>query len=421
MQLVGTLKDALSQHPLLIVFDVVALMTAVGCLCVLLREAVLFRGYRSLKRIAKSISSSLQGSIFRDGGDLVISGFYRGLPAVVRFSFAENTPEVNLWMKVISAMNLFVSHKSSKLTEGRLRIPTRDAWFDERFTIRTDHANDAVALISDGKAFSELKKLCCSPGTSIALTRDSLEMSELTIPQSETLKHLTSHMESLSELATRVSGISNLNKARTKIYVPDRYLLARTALIALAIAGALEVYSAARHYASDQAATSNVASASPAALPPEDETLLPALTDWRLAAQDDFDPTTVALMHEHKKDLSGRIVGNFNGQAPGTAYVFVRKYAAGQAPWRIATVSQGRSELDATFTGVVAVMLVPKTKLEASARRVPEQAHAAPPDGDGLMMIRRTNESESATIFYLSGGKPQTLSPTDYWSILTRD
>src|SRR6266704_4316201 len=106
MPIVAFIKDALNQHPLLIAFDVLAVVAAFGCLVVLVREAMLFRGYRSLKRVAKAIASGLRGTTFRDGDDLVINGFYRGVPAVVRFSFAENTPEVNLWMKVSSTLNL---------------------------------------------------------------------------------------------------------------------------------------------------------------------------------------------------------------------------------------------------------------------------------------------------------------------------
>ena len=428
MHFAAVIRDLLTQHPLLIVFDILAVMTAAGCLLVVMREAVMFRGYRSLKRVAKAIRSTLQGSIFRDGTDLVISGFYRGVPAVVRFSFAENTPEMNVWMKVMSPMNLFVSHKSSRSAEGRVRIPTRDSWFDERFTIRTDNPNDAVAFLTDEKAFGELKKLCCSPGTSVGLTRDSLELSELTIPQPNTLKHLVGHMDSLGEVAVRVGAISGLRKSRGTVYVPDRYVLARVALAVLVIVGGFEVYSAAHRYAQEQAQAAAEAAAPSSENVPvvasEDEMLLPALSHWRVATPGDFDSETVAWMHEHGKNLSGREVGFFNGpgQPPGTAYIFAGENPAYEGAWRVSILSQGRAVLDASYKGVMGAVVVPKSNLaNASWQQDPnDKTSTPPPDGDGLMIIRHLGDANSGTVFYLSNGKLQTRTPVDYLGVVLR-
>jgi hypothetical protein len=420
MQIAATLRDMLAQHPLLIVFDILALMTAAGCFVVLVREAVLFRGYRSLKRITKSLRAILRGSVFRDGTDLVISGFYQGIPTVVRFSFAENTPEMNLWMKIASGLNLFISHKSSKATDGRVRIPTRDAWFDERFTIRTDNPNDALALLSDSRAFSELKKLCCSPGTSLALGRESLELSELTIPQPNTLKHLTGHMDSLAETAVRVGAISNLDSSRNKIYVPDRYLLARAALVMLAIAGSLEVYSAVHRYALSSAAPSYGDSATKMSpVLEEDQQLIPGFDAWRLASPEDFDPSTVTWMREHGNDVNGRIIGYFGGsdQPAGRGFFLVPNDPARHGDFRFVLLEEGHAVIDGGYSKVQAAILVPKVKLASVVWQSADKNAPVPPDGDGVMMIYRSGDTNSATIFFLSDGKPQMKIPADYLSL----
>jgi hypothetical protein len=423
MQLAAILRDMMNQHPLLIVFDILALMTAAGCFVVLVREAVLFRGYRSLKRITKSLRATLRGSIFRDGADLVISGFYRGVPAVVRFSFAENTPEVNIWMKVTSALNLFISHRSSKSAEGRMRIPTKDARFDERFSIRSDNPNDALALLTDDRAFEELKKLCCSPGTSIALSRESLELSELTIPHPNTLKHLLAHMNSLAEMATRVGALSILTKSRTKIYVPDRYLVARAALVVLLLAGGLELYSAVRRYSREQAPQVETG-ASPvvSAISPEDQLLIPGVDAWRLATPDDFDPETVTWMREQGKNATGRLVGSFSGagQPSGTGYVLVPAQAGQKKSWRVVMLTQGHSVLDGAYAGVLAAVLVPKANIENANWQPSDKAVASPPDGDGIMVIRREGDATTATICYMSNGRLQSRMPADYLGVALR-
>jgi hypothetical protein len=422
MHIAAIVRDMLSQHPLLIVFDVLALITAAGCVVLLVREAILFRGYRSLKRITKALRATLRGSTFRDGTDLVISGFYRGVPTVVRFSFAENTPEVNLWMKVGSAMNLFISHKSSKLADGRVRIPTRDSWFDDRFTIRTDNPNDAVALLTDSRAFEELKRLCCSPGTSIALSRESLELSELTIPQPNTLKHLTGHMDSLAEMAVRVGAISNLDPSKTKIYVPDRYLLARAALVVLIVAGGLEVYSAARRYATNSTAVADGESTPTPSIPAEDQVQIPAFDAWRLATPEDFDPATVAWMREHRKVVSGRLTGTFAGpdQPAGSSYLLVPADPSRKNTWRFVMLSQGRSVVDGAYTGVLAIVPVSKSSLANVTWQASDKTVSAPPDGDGVMLIRREGDTNSAILFFLSEGKLQTKVPADYLGVALR-
>jgi hypothetical protein len=201
--------------------------------------------------------------------------------------------------------------------------------------------------------------------------------------------------------------------------VPDRYIVARAALALLVIAGALELYSAAHHYSNDQGVASSTTDASAATVLPDDEQLLPGLGDWHLTTRDDFDASIGAWMHEHGKDLTSRITGSFAGpgEKPGTGYVLARNDDAHQSPWRVAMLSQGRSVVDATFPGVIAVVLVPQEKL-ATVRWTPSETGApGPPDGDGLMMIRRTDGTESATILYLSNGKVQSGVPADFWSV----
>jgi hypothetical protein len=423
MQIGGVLQHILSQHPLLIVFDILALVAAAGCIWVLMRETVLFRGYRSLKRVAKGIAHTIGGSTFRDGEDLVISGFYRGVPTVVRFSFSENTPEVHIWMKVASALTLFVSHKSSRLAEGRMRVPTRDSWFDDRFTIRTDNPNDAVALLADDRAFAEVKRLCCSPGTAFVLNKDSLEMSESTTPIPDTFDHLMRHMDSMGELAVRVGALSNL-KAKAKIYVPDRFLIARAALVLLVIGGMIEVYTSVAAYsthtdAAALAAQPGTDTGDLAAVPVG----LPGLSNWRFANANDFDTTTAEWMRQHGKTPTGRLVGDFSGQGTDMGYALVHQGQGGDPmAWRVAMTSQGKAVLDATYDQVLGVMLIPKQALTSIEwiSRGNVNPPQAPADGDGLMLIRREGDANIATIYYLSGGTLQSGTPSDYLSVASR-
>ncbi|HEX8926962.1 MAG TPA: hypothetical protein VF786_14275 [Terriglobales bacterium] len=418
MQIADVVKALTNQHPLLIAFDILTLVAVLGCLWMLMREAVLFRGYRSLRKVAKAMAYGLNGSTFRDGTDLVINGFYRGVPTVVRFSFAENTPEVNVWMKVASALTMFASHKSAKLLEGRTRVLTRNSWFDERFVLRTDNTDDLAALLTDDRAFKELKNLCCSPGTAVALNRDSLEISEQTIPVPNTFKHLMAHLDSMAEMAVRVGALSNL-KHKAKIYVPDRYLIARAALLLLILAGGFELYSAMDHYGEpQQTAYAGISNTEPMS---EEEAQIPGRLAWRLATASDFDPGLVAWMHDHGMEPNGRIHAHFEGteDSHGTGYVYVQRAGAPSTEWRIVMMSEKKRVYDATFRGLTAVMLAQKDSI---AHQQSDAGDSQPPspDGDGLLLIGKNGDTPFATVLYSSGGKIQTQRVSDYYSLAMR-
>ena len=418
MQIGDIYKGLINQHPLLIAFDILTLVAVLGCLWMLMREAVLFRGYRNLRKVAKAMAYALNGSTFRDGTDLVINGFYRGVPTVVRFSFAENTPEVNVWMKVASALTLFASHKSAKLAEGRARVLTRNAWFDERFVLRTDNPDDLAALLTDDRAFKELKNLCCSPGTAVALGRDSLEISEQTVPTPNTFKHLMAHLDSMAEMAVRIGALSNL-KHRTKIYVPDRYLIARAALLLLIVAAGFELYSAIDHYGNSQQTA--YAGSGNTDLISEEETQIPGRLAWRLATAADFDPGLVAWMRDHGMEPNGRIHGQFNGtdQSRGTGYVYVQREGSPATQWRIVIMANKKRVYDASFSGLQAVMLAQKDAIARQTSSEPDSQPGAP-DGDGLVLVHKEGEATNAIVLYLSSGKVESQKVSDYYTIAMR-
>ncbi len=405
----------LSRNPLLVAFDVLALVVAIGCLIVLIRESTVFRGYRPYKRAAKSIARAIGGTWFRDGAMLVVNGFYRGIPVVVRFSTAENTPGVNLWMKVPARLNLFVFHKSAKHTEGHLLVPTGDSWFDDRFVVRTDQRETALALFADQSVVRDLKKVCCSPETLVTLENGGLEVSEPTIPQPNTSAHLLAHLESLSQIAVSIGTVSRKQKAT--IYLPDRYVAARVALALLVLAGLIEIVVAVRRFnAQPESAASTGAAGSAAVLSTQDELHLPAAAGWRLAEPADLDPQVLAWFQEHGYTVSTRYDGGFARmtEEPTTAYLLARKEKSPEQLSRVVLFSQHRPVLDVSFPHVLVLIRVPQNQL----RQFEWQSSTVPfgnPDGDGLMVVRQTDSDKVAMVYTLSGGKVEVHEPKSLW------
>jgi hypothetical protein len=248
-------------------------------------------------------------------------------------------------------------------------------------------------------------------------------MSELTIPIPDTFDHLMRHMDSMGELAVRVGALSNL-KAKAKIYVPDRFLIARAALVLLVIGGMVEVYTSVAAYGTHtDAAALEAQGATDSGEFAEVPGGLPGLSNWRFASADDFDVTTAEWMRQHGKTPTGRLVGDFGGQGAGMGYALVHQGQSGDpGAWRVAITSQGKPVLDATYDQVLGVMLIPKHALASVEWILKEGATPpqSPADGDGIMLIRREGDSNVATIYYLSGGTLQSGTPSDYLSVASR-
>lgn len=417
------LKELLSQHPLLIVIDVVGLVLAAGLFAVLLREAALFRGYRRVRRVAQGLAARVRGKIFRDGSDLVIHGFYIGYPVVIRFSNSESTPDLHLWMKVASRFNLFVTHNSVRATEGRWRIPSGDTWFDERFSLRSDQRDATVAFLANKAAVDELKRMCCSPTTMVALNAESIELAEGVMPQPDTLKHVIAHLESLGSTAKRVGALSRIKNPKNPIYVPHKFVLARAALVLLVCAGIVEVGTALHGYrAHEEDGSASAANSAEEIISPLDESQLPAIEQWRLATPADFDANTVTLLENRGQQVKGRYDEGFSDAGAGfdTAYVLVRQKEDRTHTARVILVSQHHVVLDLAFPEVVAVARASN----AALRRVewePTESAPGPSDGDGLMLIRRVKGSLVATVFDCTGGKARSRTASSAWDAAVGD
>jgi hypothetical protein len=267
-----------------------------------------------------------------------------------------------------------------------------------------------------------MKRLCCSPGTAVALTKDSLEISELTIPMPDPYTHLMAHMDSMGEMAMRVGALSNF-RAKVKIYVPDRFVIARAALVLLIIGGIIEVYTSATHYGSNDDAAAIAAQAGGNPTASAAASGLPGADNWRYANAADFDITTAEWMRQHGKTPTGRLAGDFAGQGASMAYALVHQGQDGNSSdWRVALTKQGKPILDAIYSRVLGVMLIPKGALSGVEWVTTENGRTpqSPADGDGIMLIRRDGDANVATIYFLSGGKVQSGIPSDYLRVASR-
>ncbi|MBV9086197.1 MAG: hypothetical protein JOY79_01820, partial [Acidobacteriaceae bacterium] len=73
--------------PIVVAIAAVLALALLAAFILFFRSTATVRGYREISRDVRTIAKSLQDAeTFRDGSDLVVSGNYRKLPAMVRFS-----------------------------------------------------------------------------------------------------------------------------------------------------------------------------------------------------------------------------------------------------------------------------------------------------------------------------------------------
>src|SRR5512143_471800 len=113
-----------SLPPIAIALAIVAVLTLVGLVIAHFRDRNTYAGYEEMVGEARQVAKSLKGELFRDGTDLVASGNFLKLPVVVRFSYAENTQELNIRMSAPATFTLSVVPKGAKAIEGRVLVRT---------------------------------------------------------------------------------------------------------------------------------------------------------------------------------------------------------------------------------------------------------------------------------------------------------
>ncbi len=418
-----------SMHPVALALLILLVVGGVGFIIHAFRRGQTFSGYQELTADAQQIAKSLAGEIFRDGNDLVISGNYRHMPAIVRFSDDENRPGLNLHAKAKATFTMSVAPKGERAAEGRVLVRTPDDMFDARFQTRTDHPTQAKMFVGGKVVIQQLQKLCCSPRTFFAITTGAMELSELTIPTPYTGRHVTDHLESMAKLATALEDMPGSETIKVHKLEKERSNIIRAAIVVGIIAAVITVYAATRgprgpipiqELAGDTEPP-------PAGMMPVDAALVRKANNWRLVRAEDFGPNAAAWMRDNGQDLTGRIPGDYSGRnnqrdvayllAPaGTPAEGTQPATAGQR--RVLLLVEGVNLYDAEYPEVVGAARVPKEVIAGIEwGKNPPQGT---PDGDGLLIVRRSGDFASGLVLFVNERRIVSAVPVNYTQIRLR-
>jgi hypothetical protein len=417
------------MHPVALALLILVVVGGVGFLIHLVHRGKTFAGYEELTGDAQQIAKSLGGEIFRDGNDLVISGNYRHMPAIVRFSYDENTPGVNLSVKAKATFTMSVVPKGERAAEGRALVRTPDDMFDARFQTRTDHPTQAKMFVGGKVVMQQLQKLACSPRTFFTISTGAMELSELTIPTPYTGHHVTDHLESMAKLARALEDMPGSETIKVRKLEKEKSNIIRAAIVVGAIAAVITVYAATRGPRGPIPVRELAGDAEPppAGMMPVDAALIRKAHDWRLVTAEDFGPNAAAWMRDNGQQLTGRIPGDYSGRnnQRDVAYLLAPAAApaegappAAPAQRRVLLLVEGVNLYDAEYPEIVGAARVPKEVIAGIEwGKNPPQGT---PDGDGLLIVRRSGDFASGLVLFVSEKHIVTGVPVNYQQVRLR-
>ena len=401
-----------SLPPIAVALTIIFVVTLVGFIVAHFRDRSTYAGYEDIIGEASQVARSLKGEIFRDGTDLVASGNFFKLPVVVRFSYDENTPGLNIRMSAPATFTLSVVPKGAQATEGRVLVRTSDDMFDAKFTSRSDHPNQAKIFLGGKTVNAALHKLCCSQKTFFTMTSGSMELSELVIPEPYTAHHILDHLESMRRLAAAAAEMPGAHTVAIHEIQKERNLVGRLAIAVGVITAILVVVGATRNLTSSaKAGPVDPAGASVGrGIMPVDATGIPQAARYRAAAESDLNPAAAAFLRQFGDIHAGRVPGNYSGQGNprDVAYLLV----SDSGTYRAVLLVKGVNRMDSEFASEAFIARIPQDRLKNIAWADP--APSADPDGDALLVVRNVGDQTSGTVIYLSGGRIVSGSPANF-------
>ncbi len=396
--------------PAVIAALIVLLLALIGTIITSVRRAMTFRSYEDLRGDARALARALKGQAFRDGHDLVVSGNQGPWPVVVRFSYAENTPGLDVRMTVPAGFTLWVTPRAANAAEGQAPLRIGDSRFDASFATRSDHPTQANMLLRGKQMSSVLQRLCCSTSTSLAITARAMELTELLIPHPHTADHILDHLASMRRIAEFLQTMPGADRIRIAPIRRERHLVVRIAIGAGIVAAVLAVLTAVRN--SPQAKLNVNLPPVPPGLLPAEAAVIPGTVGWRLASANDFDPGAVSWLRASGLQPSGRVKGDFSGKG-GTrdaAYTLI----AYDGTRRLVVVAGGTVRYDVKLPYVGLIARVPKS----AAKSVQWIGKAPPePDGDGLLIVRKPDDPAAGLVLFLDDARILSGVPANYQSI----
>lgn len=404
-----------SLSPLAIVLGIIFGLAVLGAIIALVYNLRKFAGFRHIGREAEKLADTLGGELFRDGGDLVVSGNFGRLPTVVRFSNKEDVPGVNIRMGVPANFTLWIAPRSADPGEGRTTLRTGDSGFDNRFITRSDDPGQARLFLALQSVPKAIHQIACSNGSFLAITPASVEISELEIPAEAVARHISEHLQSVGTLAAALKHMPAADTVKVEPLRKEKRILGRAAIVVGAITAVVVVIAATQREARKAMPVVAQVQTVAAGVLPVDASRIAGVDGWRAATSDDFDPDAAAWLRGTGAAVSGRIPGDFSGRGSDedVAYVLIRS----DGVRRVVLIANGENRYDVRYPAIAIAARVPNSTLGGVQWVGPAPAEVT---GDGLLIVRSADDPHSGLVLFLANSRIVTAVPENYQSLMPR-
>ena len=151
----------------------------------------------------------------------------------------------------------------------------------------------------------------------------------------------------------------------------------------------------------------------PAGVTAADVALIPDVPHWALVTDKDLDPAALDWLRNKGQTPAARFTGDFFGRGGAGDVVYVLKRHGGMM--RVVILSAGKNRYDNNYGPLAVVARVPKSAM--GDIHWTDMA-AATPDGDGLLVVRKSNDPLAAVVVMVIQGKFTTAHPPNYQDLL---
>jgi hypothetical protein len=187
---------------------------------------------------------------------------------------------------------------------------------------------------------------------------------------------------------------------------------------ATVIAFCLVVIVAARSGSTSAAGLRNIAV--PQGMDRKDAQHIRNLQGWRLAQPGDFDPDALLWLQQQGLVASGEVQASFtsNPQQRDSAYLLMPTDPQRSGTHRLVLLFNRESRYDSFLPQVAFFARVPRERM-ASIEWMGD-SKTVPPDGDGILVVRRYDDPTSGVVFFPNGVRIFRMTPKDYRTISLR-
>ena len=403
----------MASHPLMIAGLLMSALAVVGIVAAVMRESRLFNGFRDIAPEVKTLSNHLRAEVFRDRYDLVVSGEYKGIPAVIRFSKHKNVPAMGLYVRIPAAcqLSLVPNSLAGKSLSSNIKLNSR--FFEEHFVARSMSPHDLALLLEDERTLKLLESLCCTTRTIFELNRGRLELLEMVLPE-ELTRHILGHLQKVHSFADVLAAMPESERVEIRPFKREhRSWLFKAAVAACVAIVAMSVIAATREHKISEVFAANDAQFV-RGVPVYDAATIDGMETWRAAKPEEMSPKFSDWLQDSGQQPAVRIEFKpvANGLTRGVAYLLVRD----DGSRRLVILIDHHAVFDACFARVDGIALVPLTsfpKLKWGQWQAPTQK----PNGDAILVVRDAADPRSAELLFFPNGTLFSGVPRDYSTI----